>query len=491
MAIELNDLGEFLDESGRLYIECRADSLNPFFIDVTTHKIEAVWRRRRRSIDLSKYSLPDPIINAAKEYLKAKLVSVSPGILVDFCSVLSDLETKWNASWADFSYLSLGDLFNITLTSSHGRSGFRSFYRYAALKGLAGADEVHALELDAIKVNKNNASKKIVLEWHETRGALTSSEIEIVRRAMMTGPPDESISDTANRLLTWITFETLKRPIQLAEMLNDALWVPDATAVDQQFFLRIPKAKKQRGQTPELWPITEQLALAIRTYSAKPCIKILQDKYKTLLVNMKERLTPGFGRGLSSWSRRLGLISPRTKRLLVLTPYRVRHSGATQMAAQGASRDEIQYVLEHDSVTSADWYIDCLASEFCPLLERANKQLGGVFSELNGIFFNGRVGGRGVGSPILIPVVQQPALVGECGNSGICGQHPFFSCYNGCRYFVAWRDADHQKSLEYLGAELARWDSAEGGKERSKILKDLERVYQSVKDVIDRIKNGE
>lgn len=488
--IEQNDLGEFYDELGRLYIQCRADPWNPIFIDVTTCRIEAPWRKRHFSIDLDKYKLPAKIISAAKDYLKFKLKSVSPRILNSFRSGLSCLEKKWSGSWMDFSDLSLGDLFDITLESTRGALEFRAFYKYSAHNGLAGADEVYALELEAVRMNKR-ASKKIILEWHETRGALTSPEIEVVRRAMVADTLGESIMDTTTRLFAWIAFETIKRPVQIIDIANDALWSPDSTAADQQFFLRIPKAKKQRGQPSELWPITEQLAVAIKKYSAIPRVRELQEKSNTLLITLREQRSPCFGPKLTAWSRRLGLISPRTKKLLVLTPYRIRHSGATQMAANGASRDEIRYVLEHDSVDSAGWYIDCLASEFCPLLEQANTKLGGVFSELNGIFFNGQVGPRGSGSPIVIPAVQQPALVGECGKGGACGQHPFFSCYNGCRYFVAWRDADHQKSLSYLEAELARWDRAEGGKERSKIKKDLERVYQSVKDVVSRIKNGE
>jgi len=488
--IELDDVGDFRDEHGRLYIQCRADSLNPFFIDVTTSKIEAMWRSQPFSVDLDVYKLPVTIISAVKDYLKFKLKSVSPRILATTGTALSFLQKRWDDSWADFSYLSLGDLFSITLASTRKGGDFRALYKFSAQNGLAGADEVYALELETIRIGKN-ASKKIILEWHETRGALTSSEIEVVRRAMVVEPPDEQISDATSRLFAWIAFETLKRPIQLIEMLSDALWSPDPTAIDQQFFLRIPKAKKQRDQVSELWPITEQLALAIKNYSAIPLVRELQEKRKTLLVTVRELRRPRLGPRLRLWSLKLGLVSPRTEKLLVLTPYRIRHSGATQMAAQGASRDEIQYVLEHNSVTSADWYIDCLASEFCPLLEQANKKLGGLFSELNGIFFNGQFGFRGSGTPILIPVVQHPALVGECSKKGTCGQHPFFSCYNGCRYFIAWRDADHQKSLSFLEAELARWDSAEGGKERSKIHKDLERVYQAVKDVVIRIKNGE
>ena len=490
MNIELNHLEEFRDEQGRLYVECRADALNPFFIDITTCRIETEWQRRRYSICLDEYKLPKIVINAAHEYLKFKLKKVCPRILPSFRSALLCLESKWNTSWTDFSDLSLGDLFDITLAESQAGGQFRMFYRYSAQNCLAGADEVYALELDAIKF-KPGESKNIILQWHETRGALTSSEIEVVRRAMVAKAPDESTWDTSVRLFAWIAFETLKRPIQLHEMLDSALWTPDPTASDQQFFLRIPKAKKQRGQEAELWPITGELAVAIRDYSALPHVRVLQKSRKTLLVSMSGGKRPDFGRGLTLWSQKIGLVSPRTKELLVLTPYRIRHSGATQMAVQGASRDEIQYVLEHSSITAADWYIDCLASEFCPLLERANKRLGGLFSDLNGLFFNGRVGPRGAGSPILIPVVQTPALVGECGKEGVCGQHPFFSCYNGCRYFIAWRDADHKKSLQYLETELSRWDKAEGGKERSKVLKDLERVYQSVKDVVTRIENGE
>ena len=49
MGIEVNDSGEFEDEVGRLYVRCNADPSSPFFIDVTTDYVEAVWRRARYS----------------------------------------------------------------------------------------------------------------------------------------------------------------------------------------------------------------------------------------------------------------------------------------------------------------------------------------------------------------------------------------------------------------------------------------------------------
>lgn len=490
MGIEVNDSGEFEDEVGRLYVRCNADPSSPFFIDVTTDYVEAVWRRARYSIDLSRYQLPVVIIEVVKKYLVHKLESVCPRILSSVHAGISCLERHWQPSWKDFSDMSLGKLLSV-MTSSHAEATeFRRFYIYAAFQGLAGADEIHALELEAIRLKKPHPTLRI-LEWHETRGALTSSEIEVVRKAMIISAEGESTADFTSRLFTWISFETLKRPIQLHEMFRDALWVPDSMAEGGQYFLRMPKAKYQTGQASELWPITTQLANAILEYSSSPKVKALQERTGRLLVSSREGESSNFGRAITGWCSRLKLISPRTNRPLILTPYRIRHSGATQMAAQGASRDEIQYVLEHDSVHAADAYIDCLASEFCPLLERANRKLGGIFSELNGLFFAGQLGHKSSGMSILIPVVNQPAIVGECGKSGSCGHHPFFNCYNGCRYFIAWRNADHKKSLDYLESELERWGRAEGGKERSKILKELERVYQAVNDVMARINSGE
>ncbi|UST75341.1 site-specific integrase [Pseudomonas siliginis] len=490
MNIKITDAGDYVDDFGRLYVRCKADSANPFFVDVTTYRIEAEWRRVKHRIDLQRYNLPSVVKDAAKQYLIDQIELLCPRFFDSLNTALLCLEKNWSDLWKDFSDMSLGELFKIILTDPRPGGVIRRFYKYCARKNLAGADDIYALELESVRLLKRNPAENI-LEWHETRGALTSSEIELVRRKMVRVIPGESMSNNTARLFVWISFETLKRPIQLAEMLVDALWKPDVGAGDHQYFLRVPKAKHQAGRASELWPITEPLATAIQEYSLKPEVCKRQKKTGRLLVGSKDEGVPSFGSMTSTWCRNLALVSPRTNKRLVLTPYRIRHSGATQMAAQGASRDEIQYVLEHDTVQAADSYIDCLASEFCPLLERANRKLGGVFSELNGLFFAGRVGERNVGSPILIPTVQQPAIVGSCGKNGVCGQHPFFNCYNGCRYFIAWREADHEKSLIYLEAELARWGFSEGGKERSKIQIELERVYQAVKDVVARIKAGE
>jgi integrase len=491
MTIKLDDNGDYRDEMGRLFVRCKADKSSPFFIDVSSFRVETEWRSMRCRIDLYVYKLPLVMIEAAKHFIIKKLGVVSPEILDPFGRSLKILEDAWQTEWTDFSSISLGELFKIVANGNpHYTSQLRRFYCHCAHENLAGADEVYSIELRSLSVNKNRPYDA-VLKWHEIRGAMTSAEQELVRRAMMDGSPDESIAETTSRLFAWICFETLKRPWQIVSMHSDALWVPIDPEDNKQYFLRIPKAKFQTGEKSELWPITIRLAHAIERYSELPSVRLEQSKSRKLLISLKEGKIVGLGRMMTKWATRQGIVSPRTQELLVLTPYRIRHSGATQMAAQGASSDEIQYVLEHDSAGAAQAYIDCLASEFCPLIERANRKLGGVFTDLNNLFFNGSIGNSSSGSPVLIPAVNMPAVVGECSKDGLCGQHPFFNCYNGCRYFIAWRDADHERSLRYLESEMLRWGMAEGGKDRSKFLKDLERTYHAVKDVVQRIEGGE
>jgi hypothetical protein len=58
---------------------------------------------------------------------------------------------------------------------------------------------------------------------------------------------------------------------------------------------------------------------------------------------------------------------------------------------------------------------------------------------------------------------------------------------------LAWKEADHQKSLDYVESELTRWSKAEGGKERSKLHKDFDRIAASIREVVQQVEavNGD
>lgn len=68
----------------------------------------------------------------------------------------------------------------------------------------------------------------------------------------------------------------------------------------------------------------------------------------------------------------------------------------------------------------------------------------------------------------------------------------FLAVITDVHFFIAWKDADHYRSLNYIEAMLN-----EVGMRQStdpnvvKCLKELERVYQSITDVIVKIEAGD
>lgn len=488
MNIEMDEHGNYRDNLGNLYI--KAGLRQPVFVKVEEQLFEGRWRGENWRLDLSTISLPQSMVTAVRQFTMERLETCAPIVLTGIARLARYLVRNWKADWFDFSSLDLLQLINLLAGCKKDvRPNFRKFYSYCARQNVCGADETYSIELNTIRF-PSSKPMLAVLQWHETEGALTAAEQEIVRAEMLEKRTNETITEATSRIYTWILFETLKRPSQVADIAHDALWTPTPGKQSAQYFLRVPKVKYQAGEDDGLWPITNELASAIIEYSSDGFVREAQKKTGCLLVSSVYGFRSRLGVNLNKWCRSRGIISPRTLKPLVLTPYRIRHTGATQMAMLGASAEEIQYVLEHTSIYAVQIYIDSLASELCPLLDQVGRRLGGLFSNLNNFFFQGAISAERTGAPILIPSAKQPALVGGCSKTTICNRHPFFQCYNGCRYFLAWKDGDHSRSLSYLEAELERLRVSEGGNQRSKVIKDLERVYSSVLDVMARIDMG-
>ena len=83
---------------------------------------------------------------------------------------------------------------------------------------------------------------------------------------------------------------------------------------------------------------------------------------------------------------------------------------------------------------------------------------------------------------------QQPTIVGDCGKKTFCSLNPFFACYDGCSHFIAWKEGDHQRALDYVYKLQRRWEKAEG-KFRTNAAKNFERIAKSLEEVIERIKS--
>jgi len=498
--------GLFEGKDGRRFVRCEFDPGRPVWIDVTDTCWSAVYAGRLHELNWSDFALPDAVRLPLQQMVSLRLKRFAPSYMDSvrttlhrLCRAISDRGLRL---WRGFDDISAADWLIVWESmDEHSCSIFRSLYFELAEQGVAGAEFAFATEMRQWKARNDVQVLRLVMAWDATSGSFTSSEWELVRHALKVDVADENDTDCAIRVFGRILDETLKRPLQVLTMSRDALWNSPS---NREFFLRIPKVKAQAGERATSWQITQNLAEAIQAYSERPRIHALQEQFDRLIViplsSHKKSKWMDYGQvdvatakaSLQAWAERRKIISPRTYGAINLTPYRIRHTGATTMALQGAPRDQIQEILEHDSPWSADAYIQAVGSDLMPALERSTgRGVGKVFSELRrAYFFKGTVTDQVHERPIHIPTMGEggagPAVVGSCGKTGTCTQHPFWACYGGCPHFLAWRDGPHEKSLKYVESELERWSQAEGGKERSKLGKDFDRVGAAIREVIDQ-----
>ena len=476
---------------------CKINNVLPVKISVSGEVWFCTWRKGCQ-IDFSSYSLPSSIIDAAKASLRYRLRSTGPGSIDAVKFLLRDLSICWQEFWVDFGSLTLlmvTEIWNSAVAESNRefRKELVRFYKYCENNSLCGAETAIYKRMRGWRCTSGRKNYRDLLAWHPRYGAMISGEFELVRLAVSSAASEESQNDHYIRILLWICIETLKRPGQVLEMTADALTTVFTSDGSSSYFLTIPKAKRQLGRPPEKWPITCDLAAELEKFCKRPGVHADQISCNRLLVCMHanpRRPNYNLSGFIKRWVEQRNIISSRTGDFIHLSPRRIRHSGATALALRGMPAPQIQYILEHDSPESCYVYIDAIGSELCPLVEKVDRKLGGIFSGLLEAYFLGRIGTK-QGAPILIPVSETPAVVGGCNSNNGCSKHPFFSCYNGCRYFIAWRGADHKKALDYVQSELDVWRSAEGRYDRSKSIKDFERVYTAITQVIQEIKKGE
>jgi len=489
----------YFDKAGKAHIKNEFDPKSPQFINISGETWTSVRNGKRDSINWERFiSLPKTMLDALKIVLRCKLKTNSSFYITRFRLGLEALEQiQPEKNWETWGDISINDWQEIwQLGNPDTRSLLRETYKQMAKQKLDGASLSISNELDRWKGRDDLVHLKAVRTWNSELGALTSAEMELLRQKLGRQLENETIKDWSVRISTWSMVETFKRCSQITGMGKSALHV-----IGEQNFLMIPGVKAQAGDE-KMWPISAELAACIKSYCANPEVASLQNKHNRLIVfdckSLREHShiqSAVMKNCIQAYAKKLGLVSPRTNKGLNVTPNRLRHTGGTKLAEHGFPRDVIAEILEHDSYGSADAYIDAIGSDLIPAIEKSDRKLGALFSEISEIFFKGKVVDSeeiDKHSPVYIPIIEEsPVLVGACGRDSIkegkCSRHPFMGCYDNCPSFMAWKDADHTKSLHYVESEFERWDHAGGHKDRWKAKAEFERVYKAISEVIAQV----
>jgi Phage integrase family len=491
----------WIDENGRMFVKNQFDPNDHIFVDISDQR----WILKRLGegeIDWDELCLPYDIEVAFKIAIRIKLKRVSCGYLNKCRLMLAEFGRQLNPDCRSLVELKMSDINKIWQNMTpYYLSFFRSLYSYLASQNIGGASITIAAKLKEMNARHDVRSLKDVLFWHPTKGALTQAE-EIVLRYAIETRSNRDIKHFTARLFCWLLMVTLKRGKQIRELQSDCLKYIEKNGV-KEFFVSVKPVKNQTGDPKRWWLIPEDLYIEMQSYSSNPTVRNLQETYdRFLVIDCPSLRQDGV---ISAADAKqylqnyinitLRLISPRTGERLHVTPNRIRHTGATRLAFSGVSRDILAEILEHDETHSCQAYIDAVGSELCPSLDKAERNMGSLFMQLNQIYFQGKIIEEITNQPIIIPDFSEstitPLFVGSCTRDtckeGLCYKHPFIGCYNGCSSFLAWREADHYRALDFADKELERWHKATGDVNQTSTIQEFEDLKMNIKVVIERI----
>ncbi len=491
--------GYWVDANGNRYVKNEFDPADPVYIKVLTDEWSG-WRLNREYRFIWPATIHPSLKSAIENSLKFRMRHISISSLNNIKHAVNSIVSAQTKN----SPITASDLLNLQIVKRVWDSTLPSYRSSVktlvidvgeAIDPLAGATV--AIVMGGWKAKRNIKWQRSVLEWDPEQGSLTSAELEMLRGHLLPSKAETAMDHYA-RIFVRLTIVTLRRPSQLILMKPDAIR-RIRTDIGVSTDILIPMVKGQAHHEGRWCPIPTDLADDIETYRDRAVVRTAVAACETLLPmvsyeNTKQvRVFAPYGAiakgNIKRWVKKLKLISPRTGRPLNLTLRRLRHSGATHLAMQGYPIEVIGEILEHAVVASARFYIDAIGVEFLPIFEKANSNLGGRFSMMNDAWFKGKVVDRGdaPNRPIIVPDISAPTIVGACGKGSSCSVHPLFSCYS-CEQFLAFRDADHQKVLDFVEGEYKRWRAAENSNSRSKVIKDFDRVAAGVREVMAEIK---
>ncbi len=501
--------------AGRTYIKNEFLPESPYWIDISTESWNISTGGVYLIIDWWPLRNKPQFLTALQTVAKMKLRNQSPSYAGKIRQLVINIVPFLDKAWTDFGDISTDDFTYIwdELNNSN-RITLREFYQQMVALEIGGARSDVAYELKHWKARNDTLVLRDVLQWHETKGALTSTEEKILREVLRTtGIGYETDKENATRIFGWLLLDTLKRASQVLGIRKDGLKEVVNNDGTSEWFVKIKPVKFQTGLPERWWRVSEELAQEIIEYSKREQIAVLQEKYDRLIVwdvpCLFEHgvIGPGDAKGtLTYYIYKRGAISHRTGKPLHVTPTRIRHTGATRLAFQGVSRDLISEILEHDNKYSAQAYIDAVGSEIVPAIEKADRLMGNLFFELNKGYFQGRVvKDLEDKPPVVVPEFNAtPIIVGTCGRDtlkdGVCPKHPFLTCYDGCNCFFAWDNPDpHGKALKYFEKEIQRWEkSIEAAEQKSvshliadRTLQSYQRAAGAVKEILGQITKGE
>lgn len=267
----------------------------------------------------------------------------------------------------------------------------------------------------------------------------------------------ERLTEVEQLATLMIHLELGLNPQATARLHNDGLHWTDTSFVGadgrsialRDYTLDVPRVKKRKEiRQVRRRPISRELgrvlhAIRVGSDTDSLCYWIPTSSAEGRIAGVLRRYVAG----------RLGIISPRTGDVLVISPRRLRYTLATDMAREGASRARIADVLDHSDLQHVEVYIESSSSVVDVVQARLDPKLAPHFRHFRITSESDPEPVRGLPRRVIPGVaLQLPSVpldlggIGACGRDvradGLCRLAPPMTCYI-CDKFVAFLEADH------------------------------------------------
>lgn len=380
-----------------------------------------------------------------------------------------------------------------------------------------GFSEELALELNQIYVPGNVKGRAV--ETEETEGGpLWDTEVRALRVALDRDDSTERqhVKQRAAVALGLAygrnnTNYVLLREEDLSDALEGQPEIVEGVVVEPEWRLNIPRIKK-RGVPARGQMRTEYVdkRLAGRILELIEANKEIDTGKLPRPIFMREvaserRIGTGveeyafhltkddFYNLVRGFAKRMQIISPRTGKVLHLTPRRLRYTFATTMVEQGVSPNALAVMLDHTDVQHVQVYFSLKGKRLTKHLDKAaTYKLAGFFRLFTGRVIDSdaeAINGYNPHKKMYFATGEVPSSateIGICGQEPLCHLDPPFSCYL-CALFQPYREADHEGVLDVLLADrISRME-----KYGDRLGIQLDDVLIAIANVIEKIRMGE
>jgi integrase len=454
-----------------------------------------VWElkdpRKAHVLDWRTVRIATPaILEAAKDFIRLRIGERAPDTVAgEFRAIFIASRTTFfrrdDLAVSNGTRMYLGsEILNEMVEGGIGRvsmTRWRYFYRWACrmndrIRGPRhGFDREVALFMSTVELGPLSKEMEAVLNLMPRKGPLLDVELQEVVDALA-DPLRSSAVNLQERVAIWTNLALGSNRAPMALLRHTDLVKLRSREGVETYFLRVPRQKKQDDEyvRKSFKPrrVNEKIGRLIRLLRVEnrrhPSYKLLRTKgwaaplffrpepnMRLSETQHKEYTMHYEAEEFSKLVRRavdkLGIVSPRTGQGLVVTPRRLRHTFATNLALLDVPAFAIAESLDHSSLNTVMVYVDNVRV----LQEQIDDALDEMMSELKAGFC-GRVvedekAAGGNAATRLYADIDQGGItpIGNCGYAGECDRAPPLACYT-CRWFRPWLSANHAGVLSLI-----------------------------------------